>query len=56
MATLIKKDQGEYWQMEIADKKIIAVLPSDVADRSVIVMCNIDGETKNIKCDKISFI
>jgi len=56
MATLIKKDQGEYWQLEIADRNIIAVLPSDVADRSVTVMCNISGKTKEIKCDKISFI
>jgi hypothetical protein len=59
MAHLYKKDQGEYWELslEIKDKDIIAVLSSDVADRTVTVMYRDgDGQTKKIKCDKISFV
>lgn len=57
MAHLYRKDQGEYWELEIRDKNIISVLPSDVADRTVTVMYRDgDGQTKKIKCDKISFI
>lgn len=57
MAHLYKKDQGEYWELEIPDRNVIAVLPSDVADRTVTVMYRDgDGQTKKIKCDKISFI
>ena len=57
MAHLYRKDQGEYWELEIRDKNIISVLPSDVADRTVTVMYRDgDGQTKKIKCDKISFV
>ena len=30
MAHLYKKDQGCYWESEIPDDKIIAVMPNDV--------------------------
>ena len=53
MAHLYKKDQGHHWELEIPDRNVIAVLPSD---SSVKVMINWGGETKTIKCDKISFV
>lgn len=56
MAHLYKKDQGHHWELEIPDRNVIAVLPSDVADRSVKVMISWGGETEIIKCDKISFV
>ena len=30
MAHLYKKDQGCYWESEIPDDKIVAVMPNDV--------------------------
>ena len=55
MAHLYKKDQGRYWESEIPDDKIIAVMPNDYI--SVIVSyVDRNGETQAVICDKISFI
>ena len=55
MAHLYKKDQGRYWESEIPDGKIIAVMPNDYI--SVIVSyVDRNGETQAVTCDKISFV
>ena len=55
MAHLYKRDQGRYWESEIPDDKIIAVMPNDCI--SVIVSyVDRNGETKEVTCDKISLI
>lgn len=55
MVHLYKKDQGRYWESEISDDKIIAVMPNDYI--SVIVSyVDRNGETQAVTCDKISFI
>lgn len=55
MAHLYKKDQGHYWESEIPDDKIIAVLPNDY---SSVIVSYIDrnGETQAVICDKIALI
>lgn len=54
MAHLYKKDQDYYWESEIPDDKIIAVMPNDVL--SVKVLYIDDYRIKEVICDKISFI
>ena len=55
MAHLYKRDQNCYWESEISDDKIIAVMPNDYI--SVIVSyVDRNGETQAVICDKISFI
>ena len=55
MAHLYKKDQGRYWESEISDDKIIAVMPNDYI--SVIVSyVHRNGESQAVTCDKISFV
>ena len=55
MAHLYKKDQGCYWESEIHDDKIVAVMPNDYI--SVIVSyVDRNGETQAVTCDKISFV
>lgn len=55
MAHLYKKDQNCYWESEIPDDKIIAVMPNDYM--SVIVSyVDRNGETQAVTCDKISFV
>ena len=55
MAHIYKKDQGCDWESEISNDKIIAVMPH--AFLSVIVSyVDDDGETKEVICDKISFV
>lgn len=55
MAHLYKKDQGRYWESEISDDKIIAVLPNDYSSIRVSYM-NRYGETQKIICDKIALL
>jgi hypothetical protein len=55
MAHLYKKDQGRYWESEISDDKIIAVLPNDYSSVRVSYM-NRYGETQEIICDKIALL
>lgn len=54
MAHIYKKDQGRYWESEIPDDKIIAVMPNDVS--SVRVLYIDDYRIKEVICDKISFV
>ena len=55
MAHIYKKDQGRYWESEISDDKIIAVMPNDYI--SVIVSyIDKDGRTQEIICDKIALL
>lgn len=54
MAHIYKKDQGRYWEYEIPDDKIIAVLPNDYS--SVRVLYIDDYRIKEIICNKISFV
>ena len=55
MAQIYKKDQGHYWESEISDDKIIAVMPKDYSFVKVSYMDN-NGETQVVICDKISFV
>ena len=50
-----KEDQGRYWESEIPDDKIIAVMPKDYSFVKVSYMDN-NGETQVVICDKISFV
>lgn len=52
---LQKKDQGHYWESEISDDKIIAVIPKDYSSVKVSYVDR-DGRTQEIICNKISFI
>ena len=36
MAHLYKRDQGHYWESEISDDKIIAVMPKDYSSVRVL--------------------
>lgn len=51
---LQKKDQGHYWESEISDDKIIAVMPNDLS--SIRILYIDDYSIKEVICDKISFI
>lgn len=53
--TPLQKDQGCYWESEISDDKIIAVMPKDYSFVKVSYMDN-NGETQVVICDKISFV
>lgn len=55
MAHLYKRDQGRYWESEISDDKIIAVMPKDYSSVRVSYIDR-NGETQEIICDKISFV
>lgn len=56
MATLAKKVDGEYWTLTIPDDEIIAVTPSDVADRTIQVKYKWrNGEIKTVKCESVTF-
>ena len=55
MAHLYKKDQDCYWESEIPDDKIIAIMPNDVISIRVLYI-DYDYRTKEIICDKISFV
>ena len=55
MAHLYKKDQGRYWESEIPDDKIIAVMPNDYISVRVSYIDK-DGRTQEVICDKISFV
>ena len=55
MAHLYKRGQNCYWESEIPDDKIIAVMPKDYSFVKVSYMDN-NGETQEILCDKISFV
>ena len=52
---LQKKDQGRYWESEIPDDKIIAVMPKDYSFVKVSYMDN-NGETQVVICDKIALL
>lgn len=55
MAHLYKRDQNCYWESEIPDDKIIAVMPNDCISVIVLYMDR-NGETQAVICDKISFV
>ena len=55
MAHLYKRDQGRYWESEISDDKIIAVIPHTFSSVKVSYVDR-DGRTQEIICNKISFI
>ena len=54
MAHLYKRDQNCYWESEIPDDKIIAVMPNDLS--SIRILYIDDYSIKEVICDKISFI
>ena len=54
MAHLYNKDQGQYWELEIDDNKIIAIVPD--TSSSICVKFMSGGESKSVKCSKISFV
>ena len=55
MAHIYKKDQGRYWESEIPDDKIIAVLPNDYSSVRILYI-DYDYRTKEIICDKIALL
>ena len=55
MAYLYKRDQNCYWESEIPDDKIIAVMPNDCIS-VIVTYVDRNGETQAVICDKISFI
>ena len=54
MAHIYKKDQNCYWESEIPDDKIIAVMPNDASSVRVLYIDNY--KIKEVICDKISFV
>ena len=55
MAHIYKKDQNCYWESEIPDDKIIAVIPNDYISVIVSYMDK-DGRTQEVICDKIALL
>ena len=55
MAHLYKRDQNCYWESEIPDDKIVAVMPNDCIS-VIVTYVDRNGETQAVICDKISFI
>ena len=54
MAHLYRKEQGQYWEMEVPDDKIISIHPDSSSTIEVRFMSG--GEKKYVKCDKIGFV
>ena len=54
MAHLYRKDQGQYWELEVPDDKIISIHPDTSSTIEVRFMSG--GESTSVKCSKISFV